>query len=53
MYLYKKADWEGLEVHMLAFQKSVLSTCEGKSVNSLWVDFKRALLSGIDQYIPQ
>ena len=53
MYLYKKADWEGLEAHMLAFQKSVLSTCEGKSVNSLWEDFKRALLSSIDQYVPQ
>ena len=30
MFLYKKADWEGLEKHMLAFQRSFLSTCEGR-----------------------
>ena len=43
MFLYKKADWEGLEKHMLAFQRSFLSTYEGRSVNSLWEDFKTAL----------
>ena len=53
MFLYKKADWEGLEKHMLAFQMSFLSTCEGRSVNSLWEDFKTALQSGIQQYVPQ
>ena len=53
MFLYKKADWEGLEKHMLAFQQSFLSTCEGRSVNSLWEDFKTALQSGIQQYVPQ
>ena len=51
MFLYKKADWEGLEKHMLAFQRSFLSTCEGRSINSLWEDFKTA--SGIQQYVPQ
>ena len=43
MFMYKKADWEGLETHMLAFQKSFLSICEDRSVSSLWEDFKRAL----------
>ena len=38
---------------MLAFQKSFLSTCEGKLLNSLWGNFKRALHSGIGQYVPQ
>ena len=52
MSLYKKADWEGLEKHMLAFQRPFLSTCEGRSVNSLWEDFKTALQSGIQQYVP-
>ena len=28
MFMYKKADWEGLETLMLAFQKSFLSTYE-------------------------
>ena len=53
MFLYKKADWVGLEKHILAFQRSFLSTCEGRSVNSLWEDFKTALQSGIQQYVPQ
>ena len=52
-YLYKKADWEGLETHMLEFQKSFMSTCDDKSVNSLWEDFQRALQSGIQRYVPQ
>ena len=38
---------------MLAFQKSFLSTCEGRLVNSLWEDFKTALQSDIQQYVPQ
>ena len=38
---------------MLAFQRSFLSTCEGRSVNSLREDFKTALQSGIQQYVPQ
>ena len=53
MFLYKKADWEGLESHMLAFQQSFFANFEDKTVNSLWEDFKRALQSGIEQYVPQ
>ena len=53
MYLYKKTDWEGLETHVLEFQKTFKSTCDDKSVNSLWEDFKRALQSGLEQYAPQ
>ena len=30
-----------------------MSTCDDKSVISLWEDFKRALQSGIEQYVPQ
>ena len=33
---------------MLAFQKSCMSTCEGKSVNLLLVDFKSGLHSGME-----
>ena len=51
MFIYKKADWEGLETHMLAFQKSFLSICEDRTVNSHWEDFKRALHSDIEQYM--
>ena len=51
MFMYKMADWEGLETHMLAFQKIFLSICEDRTVNSLWKDFNRALHSGIEQYM--
>ena len=51
--MFKKADWEGLENHMLLFQKSFLVSHEGKSVNLLWEEFKGALQSGIKKHVPQ
>ena len=51
--IYKKADWERLENHMLLFQKSFLASHEGKSISSLWEECKGALQSGIEQYVPQ
>ena len=53
IYMYKKADWEGLENHLLSFQKSFLASCEGKSVNLLWEQFRAALQTGIGKYVPQ
>ena len=53
MYMYKKADWEGFENHMLSFQESFLVSHEGKSNNLLWDEFKGALQSGIEQFVPQ
>ena len=53
---YKKADWERLTViknHMLLSQKSFSASHEGKSINLLWEEFKGALQSGIEQYVPQ
>ena len=35
------------------FDNVLITTCEGRSVNSLWEDFKTALQSGIQQYVPQ
>ena len=51
--MYKKADWEGFENHMLSFQNSLLASHEGKSVNLLWEEIKGALQSGIEKYVPQ
>ena len=53
MFMYKKADWEGLENHMHLFQKSFLASHEGKSINLLWEEFKGALHSGIEKHVPQ
>ena len=53
MFMYKKADWEGLESHMHLFQESFLASHEGKSINSLWEEFKGALHSGIEKHVPQ
>ena len=51
--MYKKADWEGLESHMHLFQESFLASHVGKSINSLWEEFKGALHSGIEKHVPQ
>ncbi|MCG8048091.1 MAG: hypothetical protein JAY66_20795 [Candidatus Thiodiazotropha taylori] len=51
--MYSKADWEGLENHLLSFQESFLASCEGKSVNLLWEQFRDALQVGIEKYVPQ
>ena len=50
---YKKADWEGFENHMLCFQESFLVSHEGKSINLLWDEFKGALQSVIEKFVPQ
>ena len=53
MFMYKKADWEGLESHMHLFQESFLASHEGKSINLLWEEFEGALHSGIEKHVPQ
>ena len=53
MFIYKKAGWEGLENNMLFFQKSFLASHEGQPINLLWEEFKGALHSGTEQYVPQ
>ena len=51
--MYKKADWEGFEKHMLSFQESFLVSHEGKSIYLPWAEFEGALQSGIGQLVPQ
>ena len=50
--LYRKADWASLKVHMQSFCHSFLSSCEGKSVEVMWTEFKEALNSGIQKFVP-
>ena len=37
---------------MQSFRSSFLSSYEGKSVEALWTEFKEALNSGIEKFIP-
>jgi len=52
MHVYRRADWESLKRHMSDFKDSFLSTCEGRSVNQLWIEFRDTLLKGIDKFVP-
>ena len=49
----QNADCEGLENHMLLFQKFFLASHEGKSISLLSEEFKGVLQSVIEQYVPQ
>ena len=37
---------------MQSFCRSFLSSCEGKSVEVMWTEFKEALNSGIQKFVP-
>ena len=51
-FLYRKADWVSFRDYMQPFCSSFLSSYEGKSVEALWTEFKEALNSGIEKFIP-
>ena len=51
-FLYRKADWVSFRDYMQSFCSSFLSSYEGKSVEALWTEFKEALNSGIEKFIP-
>ncbi|MES9880859.1 MAG: reverse transcriptase family protein [Sedimenticola sp.] len=51
--LFKKANWDGIKEGMRAYREQFLSTSEGKSVESLWVDFTTSLNKLVDTYIPR
>ena len=51
-FLYRKAGWVSFRDYMQSFCSSFLSSYEGKSVEALWTEFKEALNSGIEKFIP-
>ena len=51
-YLYRKADWDSLRAYLKDFCNSFVLSYEGKSVESLWLEFKEALNCGIQKFIP-
>ena len=53
IYNYKKADFNGLNDHMLNSSSLFFSSNpENRSVEENWISFKHALSDGINQFIP-
>ena len=53
IYLYKRADMEGLRGHLARFRDSFLSSDHSHmSVNDMWVSFKSEFLEAIERFIP-
>ena len=53
IYLYKRADMEGLRDHLARFRNSFLSSDHSHmSVNDMWVSFKSEVLVAIERFLP-
>ena len=52
VHLYSKSNWDGMKEDMLTFQSTFLSTCEGKSTEQLWQEFKDEVDMLINRYVP-
>ena len=52
IFLYRRADWTSFKAYMQSFRDSFLSSYKGKSVEVLWTEFKEALNTGIEKFIP-
>ena len=53
IFLYKRADMDGLHDHLVRCRDSFLSTDHSHvSVNDMWVSFKSEVLSAIERFIP-
>ena len=50
--LYFKADWVSMKQEMQDFQTAFLSSCEGKSTEQLWQEFKGEVDTLIKKYVP-
>ena len=53
IFLYNRADMEGLRDHLVRFRDSFLSSDHSRmSVNDMWVSFKSEVLEAIERFIP-
>ena len=53
IFLYNRADMEGLRDHLARFRDSCLSSDHSRmSVNDMWVSFKSEVLEAIERFIP-
>ena len=51
LYVYSKADWQGI-IYRNEFQSSFLFTCEGKSTEQLWQEFKGEIDNIVEYLCP-
>ena len=49
---YSKANWDGMKEDMLIFQSTFLSTCDGKSTEQLWQEFRDEVGMIVNRYVP-
>ena len=53
IYLYKRADMDGLRDHLARYRDSFLSSDHSHmSVNDMWVSFKSEVIAAIERFIP-
>ena len=52
VHLYRKAELVSLRAYITEFCNSFVLRYEGKSVEALWLEFKKALNIGIQKFIP-
>ena len=53
IYLYKRADMDGLRDHLAHYRDSFLSYDHSHmSVNDMWVSFKSEIIAAIERFIP-
>ena len=53
IYLYKRADMDGLRDHLAHYRDSFLSSDHSHmSVNDMWVSFKSEVIAAIERFIP-
>ena len=50
--LYRKADWENLQLHQEKLHSRVVAACESSSASDLWCMFRDGVQEGIRQFIP-
>ena len=52
IFLYRKADWDGIRSNLNSLYTSIKNANQGYSANDLWTKFKSTLTSSMDEYIP-
>ena len=61
LYLWRKADTQGIKQHLWSFSTSFTSSCEhysspdyqqSNSIECMWTNFKAAITSPVDKYVP-
>ena len=53
IYLYKRADMDGLKSHLGQYRDNILAlNLDSISTNDLWTDFKTEITKAMDKFVP-